>query len=125
MPTDTLTCHQRRKRRGESPRQFRALNLCEKHRIKARAQKGEPKKPKAPSDGGRLLAEQLKLRLLERDVSELSTRMELLTALLDKEELAAAMRVKRKSPNNATLKIWANRSTPPEHLTEEPDEHLW
>lgn len=125
MPTDTLLCHQRRRRKGESLRRFRPLDLCEKQRRESRAQKGAPKKPESPSGGGRLLAEQLKFRLLERDVSELSTRIEMLTALLDKEELTAAMRVKKKSPSNATLKIWANRSTPPEHLTEEPEEHLW
>lgn len=42
-----------------------------------------------------------------------------------KEELAALQRLKKITPDSATLRLWAQNSSPPADLIDEPEERPW
>ena len=78
-----------------------------------------------PTEGGRELAANLRVPLLERKVEELSGMVQLLYNLIDKRELAAASRLAKMTPNNATLKLWIERSNSYPELAAESEERPW
>lgn len=77
------------------------------------------------SDAGKALREKFRLIQMENELSSLREMLEEILPHVDHEELQASKKLKSKTPSNATLKLWASKSTPLEHLDDEPAEHLW
>lgn len=67
----------------------------------------------------------LQIADLTREVNKLRSLVNLLMGAADIDELNAALRLKKTSPSNAELKLWAESSVPPEDLMSQPEVRPW
>jgi hypothetical protein len=61
---------------------------------------------------------------LKREVGELREELRAVRALLDPEEIAAALRLRYISPSDAELKRWSEASEGPEDLVDQQEERI-
>ena len=83
--------------------------------------KQEPKiqAGEVPTALGHAVEKEIERVVLKLEVRWLREEVQALRALMDRDDVAAAARVRAKSPTNAELKLWAEASIPPEHLERE------
>jgi hypothetical protein len=75
--------------------------------------------------GGLRLDRNLRVPMLEREVATLQDTVKALMGLINRDELSAARRLKQLTPDNATLKLWVERSTSHPELAAGPEERPW
>ena len=99
--------------------------LCRAHRQKATVACA-PAPPPVATRGARELVENLRVPMLEREVAQLRSTVDLLMSLIDVDELRAMQRIHRITPDNDTLKLWVEqRSNSYPDLAAGPQERPW
>lgn len=69
------------------------------------------------------LVQTLKIAELERELARLKTNFQRL--IEEREEKRAALLLETRSPSSATLKLWAEKSEPPDDLSSVVEERPW
>lgn len=74
--------------------------------------------------GGLEFAEH-RVTVLEAEVAQLRETVQHLVMLVDPQEMQAARRLAKITPDNATLKQWVGRSSPSEDLVNQQEDRPW
>src|SRR3972149_922084 len=123
MTATAQECLTRRRKQpaNESYGRFHRTPRCPEESASARL----PRDTKSFTDAGRELARTLRIAALEREMALLKAEFRQLlieTELADKEALE---KLELHSPSNATLRLGAERSEPPEDLAATAEERPW
>ncbi len=62
---------------------------------------------------------------LERDVRRLSDEVAMLRSLVDPDDVRAAEEMRRRPVTNEQLRAWAQQSTIPDGLADQPEDKPW